>query len=397
MTAGQTKPMPIAKAGTLIGGKLRVVRTIGQGAMGVVYEANDLALGRRVAVKVMAPEIAQNPKHRRRFAREAGAALSLTSPHAVRVYEIGEDDSTPYLVMEYLEGRTLEALLAAGPIGVVEAADWMLQALDAIAEAHLQGLVHRDVKPGNLFLANQAGGKPIIKVLDFGLVKYLDPTVTRLTKTGAPLGTPAYMAPEQVRAAPDLDVRADVWSVGATLYELLTGKLPFTASSLPMLLTRIIHDEPTPLRARRQDIPPALEAIVTRCLTKDRQGRYASAAEVAVALDAATIGLARTVRLQPRAPARIPSTPPVASAPPFAGSPPLASAPPFPSAPALHASAPPFAMAPAGAPRPPFGMIAALPTAKPQASSRVPLFLGAMLVVLLLGGLALAAILVSQR
>jgi serine/threonine protein kinase len=355
MTAGRTKPMPIAQVGAMIGGKLRVVRTIGQGAMGVVYEAHDVTLGRRVAVKVMAPEIVQDERKRRRFAREAGAASQLTSPNAVRVFEVSEERGMPYIVMEYLEGQTLEAILDRGPLPVASVADWMLQALDAIAEAHLRGLVHRDVKPGNIFLAEHVGRDPIVKMMDFGLVKDLDPNAVRLTKTGAPMGTPAYMAPEQIRAALDIDVRADVWSIGVTLHELLTGQLPFMASTLPVLLTRICQDEPAALRAQRPDIPPALEAIVARCLTKDRNGRYASAAEVAVALDAATIGLARTVRLQPRAPAPTPSAPHVA-----------------------HARIPTFA------------------PKQPRSSSRIPIFLAAMLAVLVLGGLALAALLLSR-
>jgi eukaryotic-like serine/threonine-protein kinase len=254
--------------------------------MGVVYAATN-EKDELVALKLMSPEYARDGGYRRRFEREANAAMRLESPNAVRIFEAGIDktdpiEHQPFMVMELLEGRTLEAALEAdGPPAVRTAIRWILGALHAIAEAHSKGLVHRDIKTSNLFLTTASS---IIKVLDFGIVKDIDPQLTMLTRTGEAIGTPAYMSPEQVRAAPNVDARADVWAVGVTLYELLTGSMPFERPAVADLLAAILNDDPAPLRSKRADVPDALDRIVTRCLSKDRDARFASASELRSAL-----------------------------------------------------------------------------------------------------------------
>jgi serine/threonine protein kinase len=292
------------RAGAVLSGKFRVERVIGQGSMGIVLEATDLPLQRRVAVKVMSPERAHRDESRKRFLREARAAVRLSSEHVTRLIDVGElHDGTPYLVMEYLVGSTLEEVLnREGPPPVDVVVDWMLQTLDGVAEAHRAGFVHRDIKPENLFLYERTDRPPIVKVLDFGTVKDLVSKGTKLTRPGATMGSPAYMPPEQVRAE-EIDARADVWAMGVTLYELLTGKLPFGGESVPQTLAAILRDEPIPLRQHRPEIPPALEALVGCALSKDRARRYASGTEMLGALSVirqllpTTPRVNRTVRL----------------------------------------------------------------------------------------------------
>lgn len=269
------------RPGTVLSGKIRIERVVGQGSMGVVLEATDLPLQRRVAVKILAPARAHNEEARKRFLREARAAVRLSSQHVTRLIDVGElDDGTPYLVMEYLVGSTLEQVLQRdGPPPIDVAVDWVLQALHGVAEAHRAGFVHRDLKPENLFLAERPGAPPIVKVLDFGTVKDLVTKSTKLTRTGSTMGSPAYMAPEQVRAE-EIDRRVDVWAMGVTLYELVTGKLPFLGNSVPQTLAAILRDPPVPLRLHRPDAPPELQAVIDRTLCKDREGRYPSATEM---------------------------------------------------------------------------------------------------------------------
>ncbi|MBX3222594.1 MAG: serine/threonine protein kinase [Labilithrix sp.] len=286
------------RPGTVLAGKVRVERFVGQGSMGVVYEAVDLAHQRRVAVKLMAPERAQDPDARTRFLREARAASSLSSEHVTRLFDVGElFDGTPFLVMEFLVGGTLEhVLLRDGPPQVDVALDWVLQALDGVAEAHRAGFVHRDLKPENLFLCERPGEPPIVKVLDFGTVKDLTSKATKLTRTGSTMGSPAYMPPEQVRAE-EIDQRADVWAMGVTLYELLSGQLPFLGASVMQTLAAILRDAPIPLRAHCPDAPPELDAIVMRALSKDPALRYPSANELLAALASVRAQMPRTTRV----------------------------------------------------------------------------------------------------
>jgi len=295
----------LAAPGTVLAGKLRVERLIGQGAMGIVLEATDITLRRRVAVKLVHPDFVNDQEKKKRFGREAYAVARLQSQHVPHVLEISElDDGTPYLVMELLEGRTLDVVLEKeGPAAIHVALDWVLQALDAIAEAHNIDLVHRDLKPANLYLARRADRPPIVKVLDFGLVKDLSVDAAKLTITGSTMGSPAYMAPEQVNVDQTIDARTDVWALGVTLFELLTHELPFDGRSIPSMLRQILHDEATPLRAKRPDAPPELEMVIRRCLAKQPDARYTNAADLARALASVRAKLpqvteaTRTVRL----------------------------------------------------------------------------------------------------
>jgi serine/threonine-protein kinase len=281
--------------GTILARKIRVERVIGQGSMGIVLEATDLPLQRRIAVKVMLPERAKNEEARKRFLREARTAVRLSSEHVTRLIDVGElHDGTPYLMMEYLEGSTLEEILVRDGLPATDVAvDWIIQALDGVAEAHREGFVHRDLKPENLFLTQRPNGKPIVKVLDFGAVKDLVTKETKLTRTGATMGSPAYMAPEQVRAE-QVDQRADVWAMGVTLFELLTGKLPFGEGSVPQMLAAILRDNPIPLRSLRPDVPAELEEVINCALSKHPDARYASAAELLDALSAVRARMPRT-------------------------------------------------------------------------------------------------------
>ena len=276
----------IAAPGTVLAGKLRVERLIGQGAMGIVYEATDITLRRRVAVKLVHPDFLNDPEKRLRFGREAYAVSRLQSQHVTQVLEISElDDGTPYFVMELLEGRTLDQVIEHdGPAAIHVALDWVLQALDAVTEAHMAGLVHRDLKPANLYLVQRNDRAAIVKVLDFGLVKDMAADAVKLTVTGSTMGSPAYMAPEQVNVDQVVDARTDVWALGITLFELLTRELPFDGQSIPLMLRQILREHPTPLRAKRPDAPPELEMIIAKCLAKDPNLRFTDAADLSRAL-----------------------------------------------------------------------------------------------------------------
>jgi serine/threonine-protein kinase len=275
------------KVGSIIAGKLRIERVIGRGAMGVVVEATDVTTRRRVAVKLILPQHAEDAQLRGRFVREANTMMRLKSEHVARVYSAGElDDGMLYLEMELLTGQTLEQLVKeGGPLPVTAAVDLILEALDAIAEAHDLGLVHRDLKPSNLFLSAREGRSPIVKVLDFGIVKD-ESDGAKLTAAGTLPGTPAYMAPEQIALEEHLiDARADVWALGVTFHEILTGSLPFTGQ-ISEMLPRIRAEAAPRLRSKRSDVSFELEAVVERCLAKRPADRFASGRELAEALAA---------------------------------------------------------------------------------------------------------------
>jgi serine/threonine-protein kinase len=278
--------------GDILAGRYRVERVIGAGGMGVVVAARHLQLDDLVALKFLLPIALENDEAKKRFAREARAAVKIKSEHVARVSDVGtlENDS-PYMVMEYLEGSDLAAVLRTrGALPVDEAVDFVLQACEAIAEAHSMGIIHRDLKPANLFVVRRPDGAASIKVLDFGISKMTNLLGTgsgpeaSMTRTAATLGSPIYMSPEQLRSTRDVDARADIWSLGVILHELLTGSVPFQAETLPMLTLMIVHEPPASLRSVRPELPAELEAAVDRCLAKERDARYANVAELALAL-----------------------------------------------------------------------------------------------------------------
>jgi eukaryotic-like serine/threonine-protein kinase len=272
-------------------GPYEVLSTLGTGGMAEVYRARDTRLGRDIALKVVNEALAGNPELVRRFEKEARLAGSLNHPNLVAVYDVGLHDGVPYFITELLHGDSLRHRLSRGRIPVDSALDWAAQLAQGLAAAHARGIVHRDVKPENVFLTSDGH----VKLLDFGIAKLaegtraegphgiLDETVTPTgggTQTGAILGTPAYMAPEQVRGE-HVDARTDIFSLGAVLHEMLSGRRPFAGDSLVESGHAILHDEPPPL----PDVPPFLAQLVRRCLAKDPEARLQSARDLAFALE----------------------------------------------------------------------------------------------------------------
>jgi eukaryotic-like serine/threonine-protein kinase len=275
------------QVGDVVAGKYRVDRVLGEGGMGIVVAATHEQLDEKVALKFLRPTVASNPEIVKRFVREARAAVKIRSEHVARVLDVGTLDSgTPFMVMEYLDGQDLAQTLAGrGPFPVEETVTYVLQACEAVAEAHSLGTVHRDLKPANLFLARRPNGRPVVKVLDFGISKVAaGADDAALTNATAMMGSPSYMSPEQMVAAASVDVRTDIWALGVVLYELLTGKVPFAADTMPELVGMILQREYTPLATLRPDIPQALRAAVDRCLQKDRAYRYPNVATLAADL-----------------------------------------------------------------------------------------------------------------
>jgi serine/threonine protein kinase len=301
--------MPIGP-GDIIASKYRVEQLIAVGGMGVVVQARHEKLGQEVAIKVLFPaEAEEHTQSVPRFLREARAAAGLKSEHVVRIYDVDTLASgLPYMVMELLIGTDLRRVIKRqGAQQVERAVAFVLQAADAIEEAHARGIIHRDLKPSNLFLTHRRDGKPLVKVLDFGISKTssdfdLDGD---LTTSRAMIGSPRYMSPEQVRDARSVDARTDIWSLGAILYELITGKGVFTADSLPAICAAIVADPPSPISGVRSDVPAVVELAILRCLEKEPRDRFQSVRELADALS----GLAPS-DLVPSVPA-----PPMAAAP----------------------------------------------------------------------------------
>jgi serine/threonine-protein kinase len=275
----------------MLAGKYRVERVLGAGGMGVVVAARHVELDQLVALKFVREDAIASGDGVQRFLREARAAARLKSEHVARVLDVGKLESgAPYMVMEFLEGSDLGKILAErGPLPLDAASDWILQACEAVAEAHAAGIVHRDLKPENLFLARTVGGGLKIKVLDFGVSKAVgggpSGEMSGLTRTRAMLGSPLYMAPEQMRSSRDVDARADVWALGVVLFQLLTQRWPFEAETMPELCLKVVTEPPIALNTLRPDVPVGIGAVIERCLEKDLKKRFANAAELASALE----------------------------------------------------------------------------------------------------------------
>ncbi len=292
MTANETPLSPSfgIAPGDEIAGKYRVERIVGRGGMGVVVSAVHVHLEERVAIKLLLPGADVKPEVAERFMREARAAVKIKSQHVAKVMDVGiQPDGRPYMVMEFLEGRDLgEELDRNGPLPEAVAVEYVLQACDALAEAHRRGIVHRDLKPSNLFLCKNRN-PPIIKLLDFGVSKMkantsLPQGSPSLTAEAMLLGTPYYMSPEQIRSAKDVDERADVWALGVILYELISGKVPFDGTTATEVLAGICGDKPKPLIEVCPSVSPEVSEIVGACLEKTADTRMPNVRELVRAL-----------------------------------------------------------------------------------------------------------------
>jgi serine/threonine-protein kinase len=287
-----------------LGDRYEILRPLGQGGMSTVYAARDLRTGQEVAIKWLGePGFVPTDNELRRFEQEARIAGALDSPHVGRVADVGRDaeSGVPYLVMDLLPGEDLQVLLdRSGALAVDPAVRIAVQAATGLAAAHAAGVVHRDVKPSNLFLTRREGGEVIVKVVDFGIAKIRRPLPgmpgasaalpappVSMTKSGEVLGSPLYMSPEQVEASRHVDARSDVFSLGVTLYAMLTGAAPYAhLRSFVQLLYSIVNVPPPPLATSAPWVPAALAAVVDRCLSPDAAARYADGAALLAALAA---------------------------------------------------------------------------------------------------------------
>ena len=273
-------------AGEVIEGKYVLLRPIAKGGMGSVWVAQNKLTERRVAIKFMLPELASSPDTIQRFFREAKASARIDHPSIVDVLDLGTlPDGPPFLVMEYLEGRSLEKIIDTSPLAPVQAAAVMLDVVRALSSAHNAGIVHRDLKPANIFVAKK-GDLLTPKILDFGISKITSSMGDiRMTRTGAVLGSPAYMSPEQARGRSDIDGRADIWAVGVILYEAVSGKLPFIGENYNQVMMAITLDPPVPLSVAAPVADQDFIAIVEACLQKERDARPASMEKLSAMID----------------------------------------------------------------------------------------------------------------
>ncbi|MCA9526004.1 MAG: protein kinase, partial [Myxococcales bacterium] len=312
--------------GRMVAGRFRLLSKLGDGGMGEVYRAEQLPMGRHVALKILRHALSDDPRQVERFKREAQAASALTHPNTIIVHDFGQDtDGTLFLAMEYLAGEPLNAVMArVGPMPAERAARILQQVCGSLDEAHRQGMVHRDLKPENIFLVERAGNSDFVKVLDFGIAKVTESGGQKLetiTQAGAIFGTPQYMAPEQIRGD-QVDGRADIYALGVLLYELISGHLPFAAGSVVEMLTKHLTAPPAPIARKGSDSDPGLarlEAVALRALSKNPEHRQQTAREFLEDLMAAfpQLSLSAPTGLIPATPM---GTPDVATLPAAGGS-----------------------------------------------------------------------------
>ena len=277
-------PSKLITNGTILAGKYRIIEPIGKGGMGVVYKAEDIKLERTVALKFLSAELTEDPEARERFVREAKAAAALSHPHICTLYEIGEDENQYFIAMEWIEGQSLKDKIRDGALEQAEALDITIQVAEGLEEAHKKGIVHRDIKPGNIMVTD----KGTAKVMDFGLAKVFGASI--ITKEAKTIGTVAYMSPEQSQGQ-SVDHRTDIWSLGVVLYEILSGQLPFKGEYDQSMIHSILSREPEPLTKALPTTPKALENIVLTALAKRPADRYKSMSELQEDLRAVAEGL----------------------------------------------------------------------------------------------------------
>jgi serine/threonine-protein kinase len=275
--------------GQILAGKYRIERTLGSGGMGVVVAAWHVEIEQRVALKFLRPELCKKRDSAERFRREAIAAAKIKSEHVARVLDVGTTETgVPYIVMEYLDGNDLaDEIKRYGRLPVADSIDYVLQAIEALAEAHAAGIVHRDLKPHNLFLARRADGSRSLKVLDFGIAKSLIASGQSfsLTSTTTVIGSPLYMAPEQMQSPKSVDARADIWSLGAILYHMLAGRPPYDAPNVAQLCSVLLETTAPLVSEIRSDVPVELARVIDHCLEKERVRRCGSVSELATLLE----------------------------------------------------------------------------------------------------------------
>ncbi len=297
-------PLGAPPAGSLFAGRYRIESLLGEGGMGYVLGARDesTAARERVALKLLLPEHSMNRTTVARFLREMRASHRILSEHVARVLHAGDDGGTLYIVMEYLEGSDLAALLEReGSFTVPRAVDTILQACEALAEAHAAGTIHRDLKPANLFVTRSADGRECVKVLDFGISRIIEPANVALTTTTAAAGTPLYMSPEQLRSMRDVDARTDIWAIGVVMFELLAARPPFLANSVAEIGAQVLTGSAPDVRSFARNIPERMAVAIARCLRREVDERFPSLSELADAIapfgtSAAAESRARIVR-----------------------------------------------------------------------------------------------------
>ncbi|HTQ04603.1 MAG TPA: serine/threonine-protein kinase [Polyangiaceae bacterium] len=278
------------RVGDVVGGRFRIDRLLGSGSMGFVVAAWHLELDQPVALKLLNADVFEQGEAAARFRREVRAAARIKSEHVCRVIDVGAvEGGAPYMVMELLEGNNLEEeLQRRGSIPVAEAVSYMLEAVEALAEAHASGIVHRDLKPANLFIARRADRSRLLKVLDFGISKSMidshGPGDMSLTKTGVIIGSPLYMSPEQMRSTKDADTLSDIWALGAILFQLVTGRPPYEGETIPELCAKLFTEDAPPPSAVRTGLPAALDVVLHRALAREPTRRFQTVAEFGAAL-----------------------------------------------------------------------------------------------------------------